>query len=95
MDQIKYAHGAVSAPSSTVNSQASQLQSIHADIRNQTEAIAEFFEGEAATTFRESQLMMLQGFQGLIEVMAKHGHTIEEVRASAHGTDLAMRGLFG
>lgn len=94
MDQIRYDHGAVSALSSTVGSQASQLQSIHDDIRHQTEAIAEFFEGEAATTFRESQLQMLNGFQGLIEVMSKHGHTIEEVRAAAHGVDLSMRSLF-
>lgn len=95
MDQIRYDHGAVSALSSTVGNQASSLQSIHDDVRNQTEAIAEFFEGEAATTFRESQLQMLNGFQGLIEVMNKHGHTIEEVRAAAHGVDLGMRSLFG
>ena len=90
MDRILYDHGAVNALSSTVGTSAMSLQSIHDDIRNQTEAIAEFFQGVAATAFRENQLMMLSAFQDLIEVMGKHGQTIENVRGSAENTDHLM-----
>jgi len=90
MDRILYDHGAVNALSSTVGTSAMSLQSIHDDIRNQTEAIAEFFQGIAATAFRENQLMMLSALQDLIEVMGKHGHTIESVRGSAENTDHLM-----
>ncbi|MGB3485723.1 MAG: WXG100 family type VII secretion target [Mycobacterium sp.] len=94
-DRILYDHGTVSALSSTVGNQASTLQSIHDDIKNQTDAIAEFFQGQAATSFREQQLLMLNGFQGLIEVMLKHGHTIEEVRSAANAVDVSAANLFG
>jgi WXG100 family type VII secretion target len=95
MDRILYDHGAVSGLSSTVGTSASSLQSIHDDIRNQTEAIAEFFQGEGATMFRENQLMMLSAFQDLIQVMSHHGSTIENVRSSAEATDKLIGQGFG
>lgn len=90
MDRILYNHGAVADLSSSVGTSASSLQSIHDDIRHQTEAISEFFQGEAAAAFTENQLMMLSAFQDLIEVMSNHGTTIENVRASAEATDRMM-----
>ncbi|CAN5399342.1 N/A [soil metagenome] len=94
MDRILYNHGMVSALSSTVGTSAMSLQSIHDDVRNQTEAIAEFFQGEAATVFRENQMLMLSAFQDLIEVMSKHGQTIETVRNDADTADKTMSNFF-
>lgn len=67
---------------------------IHDDVLQRTNAVADFFQGAAATAFRESQMQMLQGLQGLIQTMNQHGQTIGSVNESAHHTDVMMGNLF-
>jgi WXG100 family type VII secretion target len=93
-DNITYNHGAVSDFASDVGSRSAQLMEIHDDILHRTNAVADFFQGNAATTFHEAQLQMLQGLQGLIQTMNQHGQTIGSVNESAHQTDLMMGNLF-
>jgi WXG100 family type VII secretion target len=93
-DNITYNHGAVSDFASDVGSRSAQLMEIHDDILHRTNAIADFFQGSAATTFHEAQLQMLQGLQGLIHTMNQHGQTIGSVNESAHQTDMMMGNLF-
>lgn len=93
-DNITYNHGAVSDFASDVGSRSAQLMEIHDDILHRTNAIADFFQGAAAGSFHEAQLQMLQGLQGLIETMNRHGQTIGSVNESAHQTDMMMGNLF-
>lgn len=88
--QILYNHGEVDALAQGVNSSAQMLHSIHDDVKNQTDAVAAFFTGEAATAFRQNQLLMLSGFQDLIQVMASHGNAIHGANTSAAATDQLM-----
>jgi len=91
---ITYNHGAVADFASDVGTRAAQLLEIHDDIQQRTNAIAEFFEGQAATGFREAQMQMLHGLQGLIQTVSRHGQTISSVNEGAHATDLSMSNLF-
>ena len=91
---ITYVHGGVAELSSQVGTTAAQLMEIHDDIQQRTNAIADFFQGTAATSFHEAQMQMLQGLQGLIETMNQHGSTISSVNDSAHQTDVMMGNLF-
>ena len=93
-DHITYNHGGVADFASDVGSRSSQLMEIHDDILHRTNAVADFFQGAAATSFRESQMQMLQGLQGLIQTMNQHGRTISSVNESAHQTDVMMGNLF-
>ncbi|BBZ78835.1 ESAT-6-like protein EsxC [Mycolicibacterium anyangense] len=93
-DNITYNHGGVADFASEVGSRSAQLMEIHDDIQQRTNAIADFFQGSAATSFHEAQMQMLQGLQGLIETMNQHGSTISSVNDSAHQTDLMMGNLF-
>ncbi|WP_167108370.1 WXG100 family type VII secretion target [Mycobacterium sp. DL592] len=93
-DNITYNHGGVADFASEVGSRSAQLMEIHDDIQQRTNAIADFFQGSAATSFHEAQMQMLQGLQGLIETMNQHGSTISNVNDSAHQTDLMMGNLF-
>lgn len=93
-DSITYNHGGVADFASDVGARSAQLAEIHDDVLQRTNAVAEFFQGTAATAFHEAQLLMLQGLQGLIETMNRHGQTISSVNASAHQTDVMMGGLF-
>lgn len=93
-DNITYNHGGVADFASEVGSRSAQLMEIHDDIQQRTNAIADFFQGSAATSFHEAQMQMLQGLQGLIETMNQHGLTISNVNDSAHQTDLMMGNLF-
>lgn len=91
---ITYHHGLVAEFASDVGNRAAQLMEIHDDIRQRTNAIAEFFQGAAATSFHEAQMQMLHGLQGLINTVNQHGQTIANVNEGAHSTDLSMRNLF-
>ena len=93
-DSITYHHGGVADFASDVGTRSAQLLEIHDDILQRTNAIADFFQGGAATAFRESQMQMLQGLQGLIQTMNQHGQTISSVNESAHQTDVMMGNLF-
>ncbi|WP_099025856.1 WXG100 family type VII secretion target [Mycolicibacterium palauense] len=94
MDNITYNHGGVADFASDVGNRAAQLMEIHDDIMQRTNAIADFFQGAAAGSFHEAQMQMLQGLQGLIETVSRHGSTISNVNESAHATDLQMGNLF-
>lgn len=91
---ITYNHGGVADFASDVGARSAQLMEIHDDIRHRTNAIADFFEGSAATSFHQAQTQMLHGLQGLIETMTQHGMTISAVNDSAHQTDVMMGNLF-
>jgi len=93
-DHITYNHGGVADFASDVGGRSAQLMEIHGDVAQRTNAIADFFQGTAATAFHEAQVQMLQGLQGLIETMNHHGQTISAVNDSAHQTDVMMGNLF-
>lgn len=93
-ENITYDHGAVADFAADVGTRAAQLMEIHDDIRQRTNAIADFFQGSAATAFHEAQMQMLHGLQGLIQTVSRHGQTIGSVNESAHSTDLHMSNLF-
>ena len=93
-DHITYNHAGVADFASDVGARSAQLMEIHDDILHRTNAVADFFQGNAATSFHEAQAQMLQGLQGLIETMNHHGQTISSVNDSAHQTDLMMGNLF-
>lgn len=95
MDQITYNHGMVSELASDVGQNAAQLMEMHDDIQQRTNAIAEFFSGKAGTAFHEAQMQMLQGFEGLIQTVSQHGHTIQSVNEGAAMTDSMMAQGFG
>lgn len=94
MDNITYNHGCVADFAADVGARSAQLMEIHDDILRRTNAIADFFQGSAATSFHEAQLQMLHGLQGLVETMNTHGRTINNVNESAHQTDVMMGNLF-
>jgi uncharacterized protein YukE len=91
---ITYNHGGVADFASDVGARSAQLMEIHDDILRRTAAIADFFQGSAATSFHEAQLQMLGGLRGLIETMNHHGRTISSVNENAHQTDVMMGNLF-
>ncbi|MCH9720440.1 MAG: WXG100 family type VII secretion target [Actinomycetia bacterium] len=93
-ENITYHHGGVADFASDVGTRSAQLMEIHDDIMQRTNAVADFFQGAAATSFHESQMQMLRGLQGLIQTMNQHGQTISSVNASAHQTDVMMGNLF-
>ena len=93
-DSITYNHGGVADFASDVGTRSAQLMEIHDDVLQRTNAVADFFQGAAATALRESQMQMLQGLQGLIQTMNQHGQTIGSVNESAHHTDVMMGNLF-
>lgn len=94
MENITYNHGGVADFASEVGTRSAQLMEIHDDILQRTNAIADFFQGTAASSFQEAQMQMLQGLQGLIETVSQHGRTIETVRQTAQHTDAMMGNLF-
>jgi WXG100 family type VII secretion target len=87
---ILYNHGEVASLASDVGASAQTLHGLHDEVKNQTDAIAEFFTGEAASAFRENQLMMLSGLQDLIQVMSSHGQAIGNANDSSISTDHQM-----
>jgi uncharacterized protein YukE len=91
---ITYNHGGVADFAADVGTRSAQLMEIHDDILQRTSAIADFFQGTAATSFHDAQMQMLNGLQGLIETMNHHGRTIGSVNESAHQTDVMMGNLF-
>lgn len=93
-DTITYNHAGVSELADTVGQRAGQLMHMHDDIEQRTNAVAEFFQGDAATSFHEAQTMMLSGFRDLIDIVSRHGSTIEMVRAQAAATDAQGANLF-
>lgn len=87
---ILYHHGEVAGLASDVGASAQTLLGLHDEVKNQTDAVAEFFTGEAASAFRENQLLMLNGLQDLIQVMSSHGHAIGGANDSSISTDHQM-----
>jgi len=93
-ENITYNHGGVADFAADVAARSAQLMEIHDDVTQRTNAIADFFQGSAASSFHTAQVQMLQGLQGLIETMNRHGRTISSVNDTAHQTDLMMGNLF-
>ena len=93
-DNITYHHGGVADFASDVGARSAQLMEIHDDVSHRTNAIADFFQGTAAASFHEAQMLMLQGLRGLIDTLNQHGRTISSVNDSAHQTDVMMGNLF-
>ena len=93
-DNITYHHGGVADFASDVGARSAQLMEIHDDVSQRTNAIADFFQGAAAASFHEAQMLMLQGLRGLIDTLNQHGRTISSVNDSAHQTDVMMGNLF-
>jgi WXG100 family type VII secretion target len=91
---IQYDHGSVSDLASGVGNQAATLMGEHDLIKQKTDQIGGFFQGQAHQAFYEAQIQMLQGFEGLIETVAQHGQTIHSVNASAHATDASSTNFF-
>jgi uncharacterized protein YukE len=89
-DNITYNHGGVADFASEVATRSSQLMEIHDDILQRTNAIADFFQGQAATTFHDAPMQMLKGLEGLIQTMNNHGSVINNTNESAHNTDILM-----
>lgn len=89
-DVITYNHGAVDDLGSGVGNNASHLMQVHEEIARKTAAIADFFTGTAATAFNDAQQHMLSGFEGLIDVVQRHGATIHSVNEQAAACDAQM-----
>ena len=93
-DNITYNHGGVADFASDVGARSAQLMEIHDDVSQRTNAIADFFQGTAAASFHEAQMLLLQGLRGLFDTLNQHGRTISSVNDSAHQTDVMMGSLF-
>ncbi|AQT82224.1 hypothetical protein B1R94_27710 [Mycolicibacterium litorale] len=91
---ITYNHGAVSELAGDVGARAAQLMDIHDDLVRRTNAVADFFQGEAATAFNDAQMQMLKGLESLIETVARHGSVINNALEDAISTDQASVSYF-
>lgn len=91
---ITYLPSAVSDHAHGVVTSAGNLDQIHADSHQLTQALTEFFGGHGATGFFEAQAQMLSGLQGLIETIGQHGATIGNVLDGAISTDQTISSLF-
>jgi uncharacterized protein YukE len=94
MENIQYEHGGVDGLGADTINSAAILMEHHDDIKNRTQQIADFFQGQAHAAFHEAQVQMLRGFEGLIETVTQHGSTVRTVNANAHSTDLQSANLF-
>lgn len=94
-DQITYNYAAVTGFASDVGQQAALLMEIHDDIRQRTQALAEFFQGAGATTFFDAQQQMLHGLEGLIQTVSQHGQVVNNTAESAQATDMQIQQAFG
>ena len=91
---IAYNPGPVADFATDVGSRAGQLDAIHADVANKTNALQEFFAGHGAMGFFDAQYQMLSGLQGLIDTVRQHGSTTNHVLDAAISTDQQIAGLF-
>jgi uncharacterized protein YukE len=85
---ITYVHGAIADLSSTVGNTAAQLMEIHDDVLSKTQALQDFFKGEAGTAFNARQTQILKGLDGLIQTVMTHGSKIMESTELAHALDV-------
>lgn len=93
-DQITYNYAAVTGFASDVGQRAALLNEIHDDIRQRTQALAEFFQGTGATAFFDAQQQMLQGLEGLIYTVSQHGQVVNNAAESAQATDMQIQQAF-
>jgi uncharacterized protein YukE len=91
---IAYNPSAVADFATDVGSRAGQLEALHGDTANLTNALQEFFAGHGASGFFDAQYQMLSGLQGLVDTVRQHGQTTGHVLDAAISTDNHMRGLF-
>lgn len=91
---IAYNPSAVADFATDVGARAGQLEAIHSDTTNATNALQEFFAGHGAMGFFDAQYQMLSGLQGLVDTVRQHGVTTGHVLDGAISTDNHMRGLF-
>lgn len=94
MDQIAYDPSVVGDFATDVGSRAGQLEALHGDTANLTNALQDFFRGHGAMGFFDAQHQMLSGLQGLVDTVRQHGVTTSHVLGNAMDTDRAMHGLF-
>src|SRR5262245_23667594 len=92
---IAYNPSAVADFATDVGARAGQLEAIHADTANLTNALQEFFAGHGAMGFFDAQHQMLQGLQGRVDTVRQDGVTTGHVLDGAISTDNQMRGIFG
>lgn len=93
-DFISYDPAVVSDFATDVGSRAGQLEALHCDTANLTNALQEFFAGQGAMGFFDAQHQMLSGLQGLVDTVRQHGTTTSHVLGNAIATDKASQGLF-
>jgi uncharacterized protein YukE len=93
-DQITYNHAVVSGLTGDIATQAAQLMEIHDDVLHITQSLAEFFQGQGATSFFDAQQQMLHGLQDMIQTVSLHGHTVGNVHEAAINADGLTAGFF-
>ena len=93
-DQITYNHAVVAGLTGDIATQASQLMEIHDDVLHVTQSLAEFFQGQGATSFFDAQQQMLHGLQDMIQTVSLHGHTVGNVHEAAIVADNAAKTFF-
>lgn len=91
---IAYNPGPVADFAADVASRAGQLDAIHSDVANKTNALQEFFAGHGAMGFFDAQHQMLSGLQGSIQHIHQHGATTSHVLDGAIQTDMHINRLF-
>ena len=91
---IAYNPSAVADFATDVGSRAGQLEALHADTSNLSNALQVFFAGHGAMGFFDAQHQMLSGLQGLVDTVRQHGVTTSHVLDGALSTDQQMSHLF-
>ncbi|MEE6179081.1 WXG100 family type VII secretion target [Mycobacterium sp. 050134] len=91
---IAYDPSVVGDFATDVGSRAGQLEGLHHDTAQLTNALQEFFEGHGAAGFFDAQYQMLSGLQGLVDTVRQHGITTSHVLGNAISVDQQMPGLF-
>lgn len=94
-DHITYNYGVVFGLASTVGQHAGVLEQDLQSVTNQTNRIAEFFQGNAHAAFADRQTAVISSLGDLIETMATHGTLINQTGQSAHQTDQLGTTFFG
>ena len=93
-DQITYNHAEVADLATRVGTTAAQLMEIHDDVRQLTQALAEYFMGKGATGFFDAQHQALHGLEELINTVGRHGQTVTSVHGNAQMTDMNCMNFF-
>jgi WXG100 family type VII secretion target len=94
MSEITYHYAAIGAFASDTGQRAAQLMEIHEDIRQRTQALADYFLGRGATAFFDAQQQMLSGLQNLAQHITEQQRVVNSTAESAHATDIHIQNGF-